>query len=97
MMPFVRQVAGVPDLPHIGFFLRKMLDSVSFKIFNSFHTGEFIFMPFDIKLQHLLHNGKELAVRLIYDFHADIKPILPLDLLHIVSFFAAAYRVFLAE
>ena len=51
-------------------------------------------MLFHIEFHNSLDDGKEPAVRLIDNIHADIEAILPLEWLHILPFFAAARRIY---
>ena len=91
--PLVGQIAGIAGLPHIGLLLREMLEGIRLEVFDSLHAGKLVLVLFHIELHNFLDNGKELAVRLIHNLHADAEWFLPLDLLHMVSLFSAARRI----
>ena len=64
-----------------------MFQGIGLKIFNSFHTGEPVFVLFYIEIHYFLNNSKKLAMSLIYNVYTNTEPILPLDLLHVFPFF----------
>ena len=85
--PLVMGVAGIPDFPHIGLLLCKVLEGIGLEILDPLYAGKLVLVPLYVEVHDLLDNGEQPAVGLVHDVHTNAESVLPLDLLHINAFF----------
>ena len=82
------QIAGIVDLPHIGLFLREVLDGVGLEVLDPLYTGEPVLVALHVELHDLLYNVEKLTVGAVDKLHTDAESILPMDLLQYDPFFS---------